>query len=72
MIESTLDCIHAVWSYKERSLHQFLGTKTTEANKLLKTDAKTVLYRTILRVRAAPPLNYAKEKIKQTMSCKTM
>jgi hypothetical protein len=31
-------------------LHQFLGTKTTEADKLLKTDAKTVLYRTILRV----------------------
>ena len=26
----------------------FLGNKTTEGNKLLKTDAKTVLYRTIL------------------------
>ena len=53
MVESTLDCIHAVWSYKERSLHQFVGTKTTELNKLLITDAKTVLYRTILCVRAA-------------------
>ena len=42
----------------------FLGTKITEANKLLKTDAKTVLYRTILCVRAATPMNYAKEKIK--------
>ena len=42
--------LHAVWSYKERSLHQ-----TTEANKLLKTDAKTVLYRTILRVYIALP-----------------
>jgi hypothetical protein len=36
-----------IWPYKEWSLHQFFGTKTTEANKSLKTDAKTVLYGTI-------------------------
>ena len=44
--------------------HQFLGTKTTEANQLLKTDAKTVLFKTIrltiLCARALMPLNYAK------------
>ena len=38
----------SIWSYKKRSLNQFLGAETTEANKSLKTDAKIVLCRTIL------------------------
>jgi hypothetical protein len=45
-----LKTLHPVWFYKEQSLHQCLGTRTTDANKSLKTDAKTVLYRIILRV----------------------
>ena len=43
---------------KEWSLHQFLGTKTTEANKLLKTDAKTILYKAILSVVVFTNINF--------------